>query len=98
MSIRIVQSGGEVRVWVKVVPGASRDRIVGELGELLKIVVSKPAERGAANAAVVSLLVDALGVSRASVRIVRGETTARKEIAIAGVKPEYVRSKLCDGI
>ena len=40
---------GGVRFPLKVVPGSSRDRIVGLLGDALKIAVSKPPADGAAN-------------------------------------------------
>lgn len=42
------------RLAVKVVPGSSRDQIVGRLGDALKIKVTAPAEKGKANTAVVT--------------------------------------------
>jgi len=38
---------------VKVVPGASRDRIAGAYGDGIKVTVTQPPAAGAANAAVV---------------------------------------------
>jgi len=59
---------------VKVVPGASRDRIAGPLGERLKVQVRQPPEKGKANRALCRLLASALGVKRAEVAVVRGDT------------------------
>ncbi|HVP09984.1 MAG TPA: DUF167 family protein [Phycisphaerae bacterium] len=73
-----------VEITVKVVPGASRDRIMGLLGDALKIQVSAPPERGKANAAVVALLADALGVSARAVAVNSGTTSPRKVVLVRG--------------
>ncbi|HEY7088694.1 MAG TPA: DUF167 domain-containing protein [Tepidisphaeraceae bacterium] len=97
MSLKAVAEQGGVRISVKVVPGASRDRIMGELGEALKIAVSKPPAEGAANAAVVELLCEVLLLPRGSVSILRGHRSPRKEILIRGLSVEQVVSKLVSG-
>jgi uncharacterized protein (TIGR00251 family) len=51
------------RLSVKVVPGSSRNQIVGSLGDALKIKVMAPPEKGKANEAVVELLSMKLGIS-----------------------------------
>jgi uncharacterized protein (TIGR00251 family) len=94
MPIRFTQDAAGVRIAVKVVPGASRDRVAGELGDALKIAVSKPPEAGAANAAVVELLATLLGVPRTSVQIVRGHASPRKEVHVAGVSEPHARERL----
>ncbi len=76
---------GGIEILVKVVPGASRDRIAGELGDALKIQVSAPPEKGKANAAVATLLARALGVHAKDVSIIRGTTSPRKTLLISGV-------------
>ncbi len=74
--------GDDLEIRVKVVPGASGDRIVGPLGDALKIRVSAPPERGKANAAVTGLLADALGVSAKSVSVVSGMTSPHKVVLV----------------
>ena len=94
MPVRIVSQNGGVVISVKVVPGGSRDRIVGALGEELKIAVSKPPQDGAANAAVVAVLAKILQVPKSQIAIVRGRRNPHKTIAITGVPIDQVRARL----
>lgn len=94
LSVAFHEERGGVRFRVKVVPGSSRDRIVGALGDALKITVSKPPRAGAANEAVLALLAKALGAPRASVRILRGQADPRKEIFVAGLSARDVAARL----
>ena len=70
---------------VKVVPGASRDRVVGRYGDGIKVQVSAPPEGGKANGAVVAVIAGVLGVKAGQVRIVRGHTQARKVVEVEGM-------------
>jgi uncharacterized protein (TIGR00251 family) len=83
-------SGTLVDVWV--VPGASRDEIVGEHGDALKVRVSAPPEGGKANKAVARLLAELLPGHRAVV--VSGATTRRKQVLVEGVAPAEVSEAL----
>ena len=94
MPIKLTTEPAGVRMALKVVPGSSRDRIVGELGDALKIAVSKPPEGGAANRAVVKLLADALNVPEANVTLVRGHTNPRKEVLITGLSVADLSTRL----
>ena len=94
MQVRLTEQPDGVRFAIKVVPGASRDRIVGALGDALKVAVKKPPEGGAANAAVVGLLAAALGVPASRVQIARGHATPRKQIRVSGLSAAQVRQKL----
>jgi len=87
-------AAGGVRLALKVVPGASRDRIVGVLGDALKIAVSKPPADGAANKAVIQLLAAQLGLPAASITITRGHSNPRKEVLVTGITPEEFASRL----
>jgi hypothetical protein len=71
-----------VRLPVKVVPKASRDRVVGWIGGRLKVAVTAAPERGRANQALVRILADALGVAPGGVRIVSGQSAPLKTVEI----------------
>lgn len=83
-----------MKLRVKVVPKASRNAIAGWVGERLKICVNAPPERGKANAAVETVLAEALGVARDAVRIVSGETSPHKLIEIDGLEEGEARRRL----
>jgi uncharacterized protein len=97
VALRLVEQNGGVRLSIKAVPGASRDRIVGELGDALKVAVSAPPEGGKANRAIVALLSRRLGVPESHVSIVRGQSSPRKEVFIAGVSAADLLARLGAG-
>ena len=92
LDIRDVAGGAVIAV--KVVPGASRDKIVGVLGEALKIATAAPAEKGRANAAVAETLAGALGARKGDVQLIAGHGSPRKEFRVAGMSAEAVRAAL----
>lgn len=67
----VVRTG---RLSLQVVPGSSRDEIVGWLGDSLK--VKAPPEKGRANEAVVALLAERLGIDNSSIAVVSGQASA----------------------
>lgn len=90
--IRAVKGG--VVIELKVVPGASRSRVVGLLGSALKVQVAAPPEKGKANGAVVKLIAKTLGVGEKAVQIVKGDTSPNKRIRVAGVTPDAAAKAL----
>lgn len=82
---------------VRVTPAAGRDALLGWQGDVLRLSVAAPAVRGKANEAALRLLAAALGLSRQRLRIVRGQTSRQKLIAIEGVDEVEVRARLGAG-
>jgi uncharacterized protein (TIGR00251 family) len=92
--IQIDPHGDDLLLAVKVVPNASRDRIVGELAGALKITVAAPAEKGAANKAVCRLIARALGVRVQQVSVDAGLTSPHKTLRISGISQQELRRTL----
>jgi uncharacterized protein (TIGR00251 family) len=69
---------------VHVRPGARRTSVGGEHDGALTVAVNAPAVDGRANEAVVAALAAAFAVRPAAVSIVRGATSRRKSVRIAG--------------
>jgi len=80
------------RLSLKVVPGSSRDEVVGWLGDSLKVKVKAPPEKGRANEAVVALLADRLGVESSSIAVVSGHGSPAKVVAVDGMDDEAIRA------
>jgi len=79
------ETPGGVELSVLVQPRASRSRVVGTHGELLKVQLAAPPVDGAANAELLELLADLLGIPRRQVSLVSGESSRRKRVRALGV-------------
>lgn len=83
-----------IRVALKVVPGSTREGIAGWLGDALKVRVRAPAEAGRANAAVVRVVAEALGLPAGAVRITSGASSPKKTLEIDGLDLETLRARV----
>ena len=97
MTIDLRTRDGALEIPLLVVPGASRDRILGEHDGCLRIAVAAPPERGAANRAVGKLLSRVLDVRRGRIEIVSGATSRRKDVRIEGLTEADARRRLEEG-
>ncbi len=79
-----------IAVRVKAVPGASRDEIVGALGDHLKVRVAAPPEGGRANSAIAALIAAAAGVPAQAVTLEAGASASRKVFAVRGCSIERI--------
>jgi len=80
------------RLKVSVVPGSSRNEVVGWLGDALKINVMAPPEKGKANEAIVELLAERLGLSTHALAVASGHSSPSKVIAIKGLDDEAIKT------
>jgi uncharacterized protein (TIGR00251 family) len=83
-------------VVVHVVPRARASGVAGWHGDAVKVRVTAPPTGGAANAELVELVADKLGVASARVSIVAGATGRRKRVSVAGLPAAEIRRRLVD--
>jgi uncharacterized protein (TIGR00251 family) len=91
-TLRAVDDG--VEFFVHVQPKASRNSIVGQHGDRLKIAVTAPPTDGKANRAIVDLVADAFHVRRATVEVAAGHGSRDKTIRIHGLKSRDASKRL----
>ncbi len=85
-----VLSFPNVRFAVRLTPRSAVERVDEVADGVLKVRVMAPAVEGAANAALVRVLADELGIARRDVRIVAGASSRQKLVVIDGVEPEAI--------
>ena len=79
---------------VKVVPGSSRDRVVGRYGDAIKVQVSAAPEKGKANAAVIKVLAEFFGLKPSQVCLIGGAGNPRKQFRLSGLDEADFTAKL----
>ena len=79
---------------LKVVPGARSDRLMGVLGDRIKLRISAAPEDGKANAAVLRFLAGRLGVPVRALTLIKGHGASEKTIAVRGLEAEQVTHTL----
>jgi uncharacterized protein (TIGR00251 family) len=64
------------------------------LGEMVKIKVTAPPEKGKANQCLVEFLAKKLGVKKNAISIIAGQTNPVKQVQVLGVSTDSLKEKL----
>jgi uncharacterized protein (TIGR00251 family) len=91
LSLKTTMQGDGVSFAVRVTPRARRNSVDGIAGGVLKIHLTAPPDQGKANAALIEMLADLVGVRRSQVEILAGHKSRSKVVRIAGIKPDQTR-------
>jgi hypothetical protein len=67
---------------VRVQPKASKNAIRGVHGEALKVALTAPPVEGAANKALIAFVAKILGIPKASIEILSGQTSRNKRLLL----------------
>ena len=86
----------ELRVAIRVRPGASRAGVGGAYGDALVVRVCERAVDGRATEAALRAVADALGARRRDVRLVSGPTSRDKVVAVALAGAPDARTRLAE--
>ena len=88
MPITITPHSEGALLAVRAQPGARKNAVLGEQAGALKVAVTAPPEEGRANAALVDVIREWLGVKRSRVELASGPTSRNKTFLIRGVTPD----------
>ena len=78
----------------KVVPKASHTKIADAQGNIIRIRIAAPPEKGKANQELLRFLVKLLGVPKANAEILSGGTSRLKRVVVEGLSEEKARQAL----
>jgi uncharacterized protein (TIGR00251 family) len=92
--IELVKHREGVILPIRAQPGARKNAIVGAHGGALKVAVTAPPEKGKANKAIIDLLARALGLSKAQLELIAGETSSRKKLLVRGLSIAELAAKI----
>ncbi len=84
----------EIRISLRVYPGAPRSEVVGFTDGTWRVKVAAPPVKGKANRELIAFLSRQLGVSKGALTITNGHTSRNKVIAVAGLSTEDVAQRL----
>ncbi len=79
---------------VRVIPRVSRSGVAGTRGGALLVRLTAPPVEGAANAELIAVVSDALGVPRRAVAIIAGEHSRLKRVRVNGVTADAAKAIL----
>ena len=78
----------------KVVPKASHTKIADAQGNIIRIRIAAPPEKGKANKELLRFLVKLPGVRKGNTEILSGKTSRRKRVVIEGLSEDKARRAL----
>lgn len=84
----IEERGGCLYIHVHIQPRASKNEIVGVHGDSLKVRLTSPPVKGAANAMLLEFIAKKLGIAKSMVEIVSGEKSRHKALRVEGASKE----------
>ncbi|OGO00953.1 MAG: YggU family protein [Chloroflexi bacterium RBG_13_51_52] len=83
-----------IRLAVRVTPNAGRNEITDLKDGVLYIKIAAPPEKGKANKELIGFLAERMGIKKASLLIIKGQTSRNKVISIQGMSNEELLKRI----
>jgi uncharacterized protein len=83
-----------ILISIKLTPGAPRNEVIGRVEGTWRIRVTAPPVEGKANKALLEFLSDKLDVAKSRLRLVGGEKSRHKLVAVEGLDEGSLKARL----
>ena len=87
-------TGNDIIVKVKIVPGSSKNKIIGVYNDSLKITITAPPVEGKANKKCIAYLSKYFDLAKSRIDIISGQTSKNKLIKIYDISQKEFLDKL----
>lgn len=87
-------TGNDIIIKVKIVPGSSKNKIVGVYNDALKITITAPPVEGKANKKCISYLSKHFDIAKSKIEILSGKNSRNKLIKISNINQNDFLDKL----
>jgi uncharacterized protein (TIGR00251 family) len=83
-----------MEIQIRVLPGASKNQVVGLIDGVWKVRLTAPPVDGKANQALLNYLAEKLGINHSQIRLLKGATSRTKTLSIHGLNETEVAARL----
>jgi len=87
-------TGNDIIVKVKIVPGSSKNKIIGAYNNTLKISIAAPPVEGKANKKCIAYLAKYFDIAKSKIEIISGQTSKNKLIKIYDISQKDFLDKI----
>jgi len=87
-------TGNDIIIKVKIVPGSSKNKIIGVYNDSLKITITAPPFEGKANKKCIAYLAKYFNAAKSKIEIISGQTSKNKFIKIYDISQKDFLDKI----
>lgn len=87
-------SGNDIIIKIKIIPGSSKDKIIGIYNDVLKIIIAAPPVEGKANKKCIAYLAKYFNIAKSKIEIISGQTSKNKLIKIYDINQKDFLDKI----
>jgi uncharacterized protein (TIGR00251 family) len=87
-------TGNDIIIKVKIVPGSSKNKIIGVYNDSLKITITAPPVEGKANKKCIAYLAKYFNISKSKIEIISGQISKNKLIKIYDISQKEFLDKI----